>query len=101
MIQWLEENYLSLQKKVMDIQTTKIELVKQLLDVDKESVLDKVKAILSEDSDNTVVYTTLGEPLTEEKYTTHIKNISNQIENGAITHSSNEVKEYVLNRKAR
>lgn len=85
----------------MDIQATKIELVKQLLNVEKESVLDKIKAILSTESVNIVAYTTSGEPLTEESYIAHIKQISNDIENGATTYSSKEVKDYVLNREAR
>ena len=85
----------------MDIQATKIELIKQLLNVEEESVLYKVKSILSKDSDNTVAYTASGKPLTEEKYVEHIKQISNDVENGAKTYSSSEVKEYVLNRNAR
>ncbi len=85
----------------MDIQATKIELVKQLLNVDKESVLSKVKAILSTESAKTVSYTTSGEPLTEEKYIAHIKQISNDIGEGATTYSSSEVKDYVLNRNKR
>lgn len=85
----------------MDIQATKIELVKQLLNVEKESVLNKVKAILSTESVNIVAYTTSGKPLTEENYIAHIKQISNDIENGATTYSSQEVKDYVLNREAR
>jgi hypothetical protein len=85
----------------MDIQATKIELVKQLLNIEKESVLNKVKAILSTESVNIVAYTTSGEPLTEENYIAHIKQISNDIENGATTYSSQEVKDYVLNREAR
>jgi hypothetical protein len=84
-------------KADMDIQATKIELVKQLLNVEKESVLNKVKEILSTESVNTVAYATSGEPLTEEKYIEHIKQISNDIENGATTYSSQEVKNYVLN----
>jgi hypothetical protein len=85
----------------MDIQATKIELVKQLLNVDKESVLSKVKAILSSEQNNIVAYTTAGEPLSEEKYIAHINQISNDIENGAKTYTSSEVKDFVINSEAR
>ena len=85
----------------MDIQATKIELVKQLLNVDKELVLNKIKAILSSEHINVVGYTPLGEPLTEEKYIAHINQISDDIENGARTYTSSEVKDFVLNREAR
>ena len=85
----------------MDIRATKIELVKQLLNVEEESVLIKVKAILAKELVNIAAYTTSGEPLTEEKYIAHIKQISNDIENGATTYSSQEVRDYVLNREAR
>lgn len=85
----------------MDIQATKIELVKQLLNVDKESVLNKVKAILSSEQNNVVAYTTAGEPLSEEKYIAHINQISNDIKNGAKTYTASEVKDFVLNREAR
>ena len=85
----------------MDIQATKIELVKQLLNVEKESVLNKVKAILSAEQDNVVACTKSGEPSTKEKYIAHIKQISSEVENGARTYSSNEVKDFVLNREGR
>ena len=85
----------------MDIQATKIELVKQLLNVEKESVLNKVKAILSSEQLDVVAYTTSGEPLSDEKYIGHIKQISSDIENGAKTFTSGEVKDFVLNREAR
>ena len=68
-----------------------------LLNVEKESVLNKVKAILSSEQLNVVAYTTSGEPLTEEKYISHINQISYDIENGAKTFTSSEVKDFVLN----
>lgn len=84
----------------MNIQATKIELVKQLLNVEEESVLNKVKAILSSEQANVVAYTASGEPLTEKEYIAHIKQISDDIENGAKTYTSDEVKDFVLNREA-
>jgi len=86
----------------MDIQATKIELVKQLLNVKKESVLTKIKEILSSEdasNDEIVAYTSSGKPLSKEEYSNHIKNISEEIEKGAKTYGADEVRDYVLNRK--
>jgi len=77
--------------------TTLYVLFLSLLNVEKESVLNKVKAILSSEQLNVVAYTTSGEPLTEEKYISHINQISYDIENGAKTFTSSEVKDFVLN----
>lgn len=87
----------------MDIQTTKIELIKKLLEVKKESVLNKIQDILSSEiptqSDDIVAYTADGNPLSKQDYINRIKEISKEIENGAPTYASEEVQEYVLNRK--
>lgn len=86
----------------MDIQATKIELIKQLLDVKKESVLNKVKEILSSEEtshEEIISFTADGKPLSKAAYINHIKSISEEIENGERTFVADEVKDYVLNKK--
>lgn len=64
----------------------------------KESVLEKINRIIEKEN-NTIAYTAEGKPLTEEAYKTHINEISESITKGAQTYSTEEVKNYVLNRK--
>lgn len=54
----------------MDIQATKLELIKRLLLVDKESVLEElIKILLSSSNKEEVVgYSTDGKPLTLKEY---------------------------------
>lgn len=89
----------------MDIQATKIELIKQLLEVKKESVLNKVKEILSSEEisveEEIVAYTSHGKPLTKSDYSDHIHSIREEIEKGAQTFVAEEVQEYVLNKNKR
>jgi len=75
----------------------KISLAKKLLDVKDDSVLDEVEHLLAETE--TVAYTTDGKPLTKSEYQEHIENISSDIQSGAKTYQSDEVREYVANRK--
>ena len=81
----------------MDIQTTKIELIKQLLNVNKESVLDKIKEILSsEDSSNEeeiVAYTANGKPLTPNQYRAEIQKGLDDIKAGRVTSDQDLAKE--------
>lgn len=81
----------------MDIQTTKIELIKQLLNVNKESVLEKIKEILSsEDSSNEeeiVAYTFDGKPLTPNQYRTEIQKGLDDIKAGRVTSDEDLAKE--------
>ena len=69
----------------MNIETTKIDLVNQLFNINKESVLKQIKAIL--DREEIVAYTTSGKPLTREAYIQEIKKAEKDIDNGNyITH---------------
>lgn len=85
----------------MDIQATKLELIKMLMEVDKESILQEIKSLLKSQSnmvsDEIVAYTTKGEPLTKQQYIDSIKKISEEIENGAPTFTSEEVRDYIFN----
>lgn len=85
----------------MDIQATKIELVKRILEVNTESVLNKIKEILSSEtnfaSDEIVAYTTKGEALTIEEYKSEIQKGLDDIAAGrVISHADllNEIKNW-------
>ena len=79
---------------------TREQLAQYILNNAKDSFIDKIKKLL-EKEDEVVAYNTKGLPLTKKEYISHIETISNTIDEGAKTYTSNEVKEYVLNRKAR
>ncbi len=69
----------------MSIETIKIDLVKQLFNINKESVLKQIKAIL--DKEEIVAYTTSGKSLTRKAYIQEIKKAEKDIDNGNyITH---------------
>ncbi len=82
------------------INFTREQLAQYILNNAKDSVIDKIKALL-EQEDEIVAYTINGQPLTKKEYISHIQTISKKIDDGAKTYTSNEVKEYILNRKAR
>ena len=82
------------------INFTREQLAQYILNNAKDSVIDKINALL-EKEDETVAFTIKGQPLTKKEYFSHIETISKKIDDGAKTYTSNEVKEYVLNRKAR
>jgi len=75
----------------------KISLAKKLLDVKDDSVLDEVEHLLAETG--TVAYTAEGKPLSKAEYQEHLEKISNDVQSGAKTYQSDEVREYVANRK--
>lgn len=79
---------------------TREQLAQYILNNAKDSVIDKIKALL-EKEEETVAYPTKGEPLTKKEYISHIETISKKIDDGAKTYTSHEVKEYILDRKAR
>ncbi|MGS2740918.1 hypothetical protein [Sinomicrobium sp. M5D2P17] len=75
----------------------KINITKKILEVQDDSVLDQIEQLLSETE--IVAYTSNGEPLTKVKYIAHIEKISTGIQKGDKTYTSEEVKNYILNRK--
>lgn len=87
----------------MDFQTTKIELIKHLLNVKQQSVLDRLSEILLseknnvESKDEIVTYSTNGKTFTKEQYIKHINSISKSVKNGANTNTTKEVKNFILN----
>jgi hypothetical protein len=66
--------------EVMDLQTTKINVMQKILNVSKASLLDKISNILDEEM--IVGYTTDGNPLTKQQYNERLLVAENQIESG-------------------
>ncbi len=64
----------------MNIESTKIDLAKQLFNINKESVLSKIKAIL--DKEEIVAYTTDGKPLSRKTYLEAVESAEKDIDNG-------------------
>lgn len=64
----------------MNIEITKIDLAKKLFNINKESVLKQLKAIL--DKEEVIAYTTDGKPLTRTEYIKEVKTAEKEIENG-------------------
>lgn len=67
----------------MDIQATKLELVKQLINVKKASVLKKIKEILlNNERDDTVAYSIKGNPLTKKQFKQELLEAEQEIARG-------------------
>ena len=64
----------------MNIEITKIDLAKKLFNINKESVLKQLKAIL--DKEEVIAYTTDGKPLTRDEYIKEVKSAEQEIGNG-------------------
>ena len=64
-----------------------------------EDMLIRIDELKKSMSNEIVIYTANGEGLTKEQYVAHVEGISKSIDNGAKTYSSEEVRDYVLNRK--
>lgn len=75
------------------------ELADYILNTAKDSFIEKVKVLLLKENEEIVAYTAGGKPLTKEKYIARVKSISKEIENGAKTNTSDEVRNYVFNRE--
>ena len=66
----------------MDIQATKLELIQRLLQVKKESVLEKLQEILFANEEEIVAYTTDGKPFMKEAYFAKVQQGIDDIEKG-------------------
>jgi len=79
----------------MDIQATKLELIKRLLVVDKESVLEELKKILLSNSnkEEIVGYSTEGKPLTLKEYQQKVQKGIDDIASGNFTSDEDFAKE--------
>lgn len=64
----------------MNLESLKIDLTKQLFNIDKITVLEKIKAIL--DKEEIVAYTVDGIPLSRESYIKAVKDSEDDMDNG-------------------
>jgi len=65
---------------VMELQTTKLKVIQQIMNVSESSLLDKISNIL--DKEMIVGYTTDGKPLTRKDYNERLLVAEKQIESG-------------------
>ena len=66
--------------EIMDLQTTKINVMQKIMNVSKASLLDKISDILDEEM--VVGYTADGQPLTKNQYNERLLVAEKQIESG-------------------
>ncbi|MEM9337165.1 MAG: hypothetical protein AAGA66_00430 [Bacteroidota bacterium] len=64
----------------MDLQAAKLDVIKKIMSVSKESLIAKVDKLLEEEM--IVGYTTNGEPLTKKEYNFRLEKSENQIASG-------------------
>jgi hypothetical protein len=81
----------------MNIEAHKNQLIKKIIDVQDEKLLDKIEAILN--SDHIVAHTIDGKSLTKSEYIEHIESISQSVADGAETYTSKEVRSHILSKK--
>ena len=80
----------------MNIEAHKNQLIKKLIEVQDETLLDKIEAILN--NDLIIGQTINGDSLTKSQYIAHIESISQSVEDGAETYTSEEVRAYILSK---
>ncbi|MCK5209265.1 MAG: hypothetical protein KAQ62_14815 [Cyclobacteriaceae bacterium] len=73
----------------MNLETFKIDLAKQLFNINEKSVLEQIKMIL--DSKEIVAYATDGKPLNIQEYNAALENAEQDIRKGKVI-SSDELK---------
>ncbi len=81
----------------MNIEAHKNQLIRKLIDVQDEILLNKIDAILN--TDVIVAQTIDGESLTKSQYIDHIESISQSVADGAETYTSDQVKASILSKK--
>ena len=78
----------------MDIQSTKLEIIKFLLNSNKESVLSKFISIIDKENIEKIVSHSIdGRPLTMEQYHAELKEAEEEIEKGDFLTSEDLEKE--------
>lgn len=77
----------------MDIQATKLELIQVLLDTEKESLLLKIKELISNENAEIIGYTGKGLPLTKESLNTKLERAEEDYRMGRTTTDEELTKE--------
>ncbi len=76
---------------IMNIETLKIDLARQLFNINEKSVLEQIKTIL--DKREIVAYTVDGNPLTIKAYNQALENAEQDIRLGKVTNADQLKKE--------
>lgn len=79
---------------MMNIEAHKNQIIKKLIDVQDEKLLEQIDAVLN--GTLTVAFTAEGKPLTSSQYIAHIESISDAVADGAETYTSEQVRSAVL-----
>jgi hypothetical protein len=78
----------------MDISATKLELIELLLRTKKDIVLEKVREILENQSEEVVSYSVLGEPLNENSYNQKLQKSEGDLKSGNVISQIDLKKKY-------
>lgn len=81
----------------MNIEAHKNQIIKKLIDVEDEKLLEQIDAVLN--GTLTVAFTAEGKPLTTSQYITHIESISDAVADGVETYTSEQVRASILSKK--
>jgi hypothetical protein len=81
----------------MNIEAYKNQIIKKLIAVQDEKLLEQIESVLN---GNSIVANTFeGKYLTKSQYIEHIENISQSVADGAETYTSEQVRNHVLSQK--
>lgn len=78
----------------MNIEAYKNQIIKKLIAVQDEKLLEQIEAVLNENP--IVAYTPKGKSLTKSQYIEQIESISQSVEDEAKTYTSEQVRSYIL-----
>lgn len=78
----------------MNIEAYKNQIIKKLIAVQDKKLLEQIEAVLN--GNPIVAYTLEGKSLTKSQYIEHIESISQSVEDGAKTYTSEQVRSYIL-----
>lgn len=81
----------------MNIEAYKNQIIKKLIDVQDEKLLEQIEAVLN---GNPIVANTIeGKYLTKSQYIEHIESISKSVAEGAETYTSEQVRSHILSQE--
>lgn len=78
----------------MNIEAYKNQIIKKLIDVQDEKLLEQIEAILN--GSFVVAHNFAGKSLTKSEYIERIESISESVADGAETYSSEQVRNHIL-----
>jgi hypothetical protein len=81
----------------MNIEAYKNQIIKKLIDVQDEKLLEQIEAVLN--GTPVIAHTLEGKTLTKSQYIEHIESISESVADGAETYTSEQVRNHILSQK--